>query len=640
MTNNQAENEIAIDRLAEKLGIQATYEDLQGVVQEVPRSTRLRLLQALGFHDQVPRGSVENRQTPRLEVPEGTKCYLPDMLQEKRVWGISLQLYELRSSRNHGIGDFEDLKNFCRIAADAGADFIGLNPLHALFLSDPSRCSPYSPSNRLFFNPLYLAVDNVPGFSEDMIDQKMAARLRYSETVDYVGVADVKLAALKTLWQRWKGSDPSNPRFSSSAFRDFKTAGGHDLCGHCLFEAISGQMTEKGYGSGWLDWPQPFRDCQSREVQDFATAYEEDVDFHAWLQWLTTLQIEEVVTYARAVGLGIGLYFDFAVGDVPDGSSTWSRSDLVLRGMHIGAPPDAFSAAGQDWGLVPLSPAQLTDQSTSHYKKLVGASMSFAGALRLDHAMSLWQLFLIPEGETPATGGYMRYPFPEMIQSLAEISQVQQTLIVGEDLGNVPEGFRPAMEKAGILGYRVLYFEDYDDQGFNLEAIPYHSLACLSTHDLSPLAGWWRSDDISLEESLGRIDPQVALQLRSERQKRKRALLQGLVHIGLLPSDMVIPTDDEAIAPEIAVGLHRLLARVSSMLVTARLSDLIGESLATNIPGTSSEYPNWQLKLKVLVEDLPANPVYRTISAALSEERPKPHRWLGPHSLSGGADQA
>jgi 4-alpha-glucanotransferase len=626
MANNQDENEIAIDRLGEKLGIQATYEDLQGVVQEVPRSTRLRLLEALGFHDQGLREPVEDRQTPRLEVPEGTKCYLPDRLQENRVWGISLQLYELRSSRNHGIGDFEDLKDVCRIAADAGADFIGLNPLHALFLSDPARCSPYSPSNRLFFNPLYLAVDGVPGFSQDMIDQKMAARLRYSETVDYVGVADVKLAVLRTLWRRWKGSDHQNPRFSRSAFRDFKSAGGHDLYGHCLFDTISGQMMEKGYGSGWPGWPQPFRDCQSREVQDFAAAHEEDIDFHAWLQWLTTLQIEEVVTYARAVGLGIGLYFDFAVGEVPDGSSTWSRSDLVLRGMHIGAPPDAFSAAGQDWGLVPLSPAPLIDPSTSHYKKLVGASMSFAGALRLDHAMSLWQLFLIPEGETPAAGGYMRYPFPEMIRSLAEISNAQQTIVVGEDLGNVPEGFRPAMEKAGILGYRVLYFEDYDDQGFNLEAIPYHSLACLSTHDLSPLAGWWSTDDISLEERLGRVDHEVALQLRSERQKRKGALLQGLASIGLLPTDVPITNDGEAILPEVAVGLHRLLARVPSMLVTARLSDLLGESVATNIPGTSSEYPNWQLKLKVLLEDLPTNPVYTAISAALSEERPKPDR--------------
>lgn len=626
MANNQDEKGIAIARLGEKLGIQATYEDLQGVVQEVPLSTRLRLLEALGFHDQGPRELVEDRQTPRLEVPEGTKCYLPDRLQENRVWGISLQLYELRSSRNHGIGDFEDLKDVCRIAADAGADFIGLNPLHALFLSDPARCSPYSPSNRLFFNPLYLAVDGVPGFSQDMIDQKMAARLRYSETVDYVGVADVKLAVLRTLWRRWKGSDHQNPRFSRSAFRDFKSAGGHDLYGHCLFDTISAQMMEKGYGSGWLGWPQPFRDCQSREVQDFATAHEEDIDFHAWLQWLTTLQIEEVVTYARAVGLGIGLYFDFAVGEVPDGSSTWSRSDLVLRGMHIGAPPDAFSAAGQDWGLVPLSPAPLIDQSTSHYKKLVGASMSFAGALRLDHAMSLWQLFLIPEGETPAAGGYMRYPFPEMIRSLAEISKAQQTIVVGEDLGNVPEGFRPAMEKAGILGYRVLYFEDYDDQGFNLEDIPYHSLACLSTHDLSPLAGWWGTDDISLEERLGRVDHQVALQLRSERQKRKGALLQVLARMGLLPTDVPITNDGEAILPEVAVGLHRLLARVPSMLVTARLSDLLGESVATNIPGTSSEYPNWQLKLKVLLEDLPTNPLYKAISAALSEERAKPDR--------------
>lgn len=624
MIDTPDENEIAIDELAEALGIQASYKDLQGVVQEVPRTTRLRLLRAMGFLDRSSCESVGKRPPPRLAVPEGARCYIPKLLQEKGVWGISLQLYELRSSRNHGIGDLEDLKNFCQIAAGAGADFIGLNPLHALFLSDPSRCSPYSPSNRLFFNPLYIAVDRVSGFSEDMVDQKMIAKLRYSETVDYVGVTHVKLATLKILWQRWKSGDRQSPRFSSAAFEHFKATGGSDLYGHCLFEAISGHMTEQGHGSGWLNWPPSFRDPRTPEVQDFAAANEDQVDFHAWLQWLTTLQIEEVAADARAAGLSIGLYFDFAVGEVPDGSSTWSRPDLVLRGMQIGAPPDAFSSAGQDWGLVPLSPAPLMDRATSPYKKLVGASMAYAGALRLDHAMGLWQLFLIPEGERPAVGAYLRYPFPQMIQSLAEISQAKKTIIVGEDLGNVPEGFRPAIEEAGVLGYRVLYFEDSDDDGFAPKTLPRYSLACLSTHDLPPLVGWWRCDDISLELNLGRIDHEAAAHLRSERQKRKRALLQGLVQTGLLlPPDMAITAEGDAIVPDVAIGLHRLLARVSSMLVTVRLSDLLGESLATNIPGTSSEYPNWQLKLKILIEDLPANPLYKSITAALSEERPK-----------------
>lgn len=623
MKNPPDQNDIAIDELAEALGIQASYKDLQGVVQEVPRTTRLQLLQAMGFLDRSSLESVGKRPPPRLEVPEGARCYLPKLLQGNGIWGISLQLYELRSSRNHGIGDFEDLRNFCQIAAGAGADFIGLNPLHALFLSDPGRCSPYSPSNRLFFNPLYIAIDRVPGFSEDMVDQKMVAKLRYSEAVDYVGVAHVKLATLEILWQRWKSSDRQSSSFSSVAFEHFKATGGSDLYGHSLFEAISGHMTEQGHGSGWLNWPPSFRDPRSSEVQDFAAANEDQVDFHAWLQWLTTLQIEEVAADARAAGLSIGLYFDFAVGEVPDGSSTWSRPDLVLRGVHIGAPPDAFSSAGQDWGLVPLSPAPLMDRAKSPYKKLVGASMAYAGALRLDHAMGLWQLFLIPEGERPAVGAYLRYPFPQMIQSLAEISQALKTIIVGEDLGNVPEGFRPAIEEAGVLGYRVLYFEDSDDEGFAPKALPRYSLACLSTHDLPPLVGWWRCDDISLELNLGRIDHEAAAHLRSERQKRKRALLQGLVQTGLLPPDMAITAEGDAIVPDVAIGLHRLLARVSSMLVTVRLSDLLGESLATNIPGTSSEYPNWQLKLKILIEDLPANPLYKSITAALSEERPK-----------------
>jgi 4-alpha-glucanotransferase len=614
--------EDVVVRLREKGVIPDTYEDLQGEIQDVPVSTRVAVLKSLGFPRHLNRSTIETWPTPVLDVDEETKCYLPTSLTGKGVWGISVQLYELRSKRNWGIGDFEDLKSLCTIAAEAGAAFIGLNPLHALFLANPDHCSPYSPSNRRFLNPLYLAVDKIPGFHADLVDTKKLAKARASDAVDYPLVARIKLTALRKLWRHWNEDDSSEAKRRKQEFSRYKNEGGEALLGHALFEALSEEMVAHGHGSGWQSWPEEYRDRESLAVEKFAEEKRDAVDFHVWLQWLTATQLEEASAHARAAGMPIGLYLDFAVGEVPDGSSTWSEPQLVLPGLQVGAPPDAFSAKGQDWGLVPISPVPLLDRTQSHYKDLVDRTARFAGALRLDHALGLWQFFLIPEGETAAAGGYLRYPFADVMAHLADVSQERNTIIIGEDLGNVPEGFRPALKKADVLGYRVLYFEDVGPELLAEADEPSLSLACLSTHDLPPLLGWWAGDDIAFSLEQAWCDSDAAVVLRTERQKRKSAMLHLAAEAGLIEKDAIDAADGDELPEAAVIGLHRLLARSNSMIVAARLADMVGERRSTNIPGTSEEYPNWRLKLAVPLEELAETPLFQAIASAQRTERP------------------
>lgn len=571
----------------------------------------------------------QDREPPVLRPADDAECYLPSWLEQGRAWGISVQLYELRSRRNWGMGDFADLALMCQIAAAAGADFVGTNPLHALFVSDPARCSPFSPSNRLFLNPLYIAVDQVPGYAPQDKDEAATASLRELPEVDYVGVAELKIRVLRDLWRRWKATQPGLPPFSQQDFVEFRDRHGASLQCHAVFEALSLSMVAANRGSGWTGWPREFHRPDSASVRRFARENRDEVSFHTWLQWIADAQLAQCASIARQAGMRIGIYLDFAVGEVGDGSGNWTDRELSVAGMSIGAPPDMFSATGQDWGLAPVSPITMERSACDAFRRTNQALMRNAGALRIDHAMSLWQLFFVPEGSPTAEGAYVRYPLEQLLAILAEQSLLFRTIVIGEDLGIVPPGFREVMRTARILSYRILYFEKAGSSFIDPGDYPRLALACVSTHDMPTLGGWWRGDDIELRLKHELIGQQAAVAQREERARERRELITTFQENGLLRQRDLSPTqcgssEPSAFPPIFAVAAHRFIAGTPSVLASARLSDLTGESRQTNLPGTVDSYPNWRIKSSVSLEDLASTELFRSITDAMAAERPRP----------------
>ena len=607
----------ALHPLCNRHGITTEYVDEKGGTRSVPDESLRLLLESLGV-DPAAAASDAPALAP-LRVPEGVSCFCPDWLKQSRAWGLACQLYELRSERNWGIGDFRDLRNLARVAGAAGADFIGVNPLHALFLADPSRCSPFSPSSRQFLNPLYIAVDEVPG-AVSPPDEALAA-LRATEVVDYEAVAPLKLSALRSTFDDRPFGSGAYAKAAHDAFRE---RGGQSLWRHGLFESLSFAMVAQGHGAGWSSWPEAMRDRQSEAVSRFAAEHDRDIAFHVWLQWIASIQLDAAAEAARAAGMRIGIYLDLAVGEAPDGSAAWSHPEVLLPGVGLGAPPDVFATEGQSWGLAAPSPRALAEREFAPFRNMIAAQMRHAGALRIDHAMALWQLFLVPEGGTAKEGTHLRYPFAEMLRVLAEESRRHGTTVIGEDLGFVPEGFRDAMAEAGILSYRILYFEQRDGVFLPPQGYPALALACLSTHDLPILAAWWRSDDIVLRRTHGLVDEASSAEQLTLRAEERKALVTALRESGLLSTAMASDAPD--LPPEVLTAAHRFVARTPCLLAAVRLADLAGPVAPTNLPGTVDSYPNWRLRSPVPVEELDRHPVFLEVTGAMATDRPRRDR--------------
>jgi (1->4)-alpha-D-glucan 1-alpha-D-glucosylmutase len=596
--------------------------------KRVRRRLLLPLAVPTGYHTLSVHGACAVARCALVVVP--ARGHVPAALDNgERRWGIGVQLYSLRSERNWGIGDFGDLRRLVAHAAEAGADFIGLNPLHALYPARPAHSSPYGPSSRAFLNLMYIDVEAVPEYEVSASARRRVAEaafaervaeLRAAELVDYAAVAELKLPVLRELHAAFRERHLLPESDRARAFRQFVAQSGAALALHALFDALCAHFG----GSGWREWPAAYHDPTSDAVRRFAREHADEVELYEYLQWIAAEQLAAAHADACARGMLIGLYRDLAVGVDGGGADVWAGQQLYRDGATVGAPPDALALHGQDWGLPPLDPRALRARAYSDFALLLRANMRNCGALRIDHVMALMRLWWVPEGAGADAGAYVAYPFDDLLGIVALESRRNRCLVVGEDLGTVPERVRTALPAAGVCSYRVLYFEKEADGTFRSPArYPPLSMATVTTHDLPPLVSWWEGSDLVLRDRLALFPtPEIRRRCYAERTADRRALLRALAVEGLLPFE---PDPDSAaytqMSFELATAIHSWLARSAAALMTVQAEDLLLLRDPVNVPGTTTQHPNWQRRLPRDVDALFAGRQVQALCARLRAER-------------------
>jgi 4-alpha-glucanotransferase len=545
---------------------------------------------------------LEGRTGATTLVVAPARCHLPAALDEGgRAWGWAAQLYGVRSRRSWGMGDLGDLAGLLAATAPLGAGFALLNPLHAALPGEPS---PYNPSSRVFRNPLYLRVEDVPELAA--LDPEARARVEAlaaagrdlldRDRVDRVAVYQLKDAALRLAYAA-TGRVPGR-RDGLAAYRAV-TPNLERFATFCALQHL--------HGNDWRDWPAAYRHPGRSEVAEAAAGHAEEAGYHAWLQWLLDQQLAAV----RPADGHLGVVNDLAIGFAPDGFDAWSFQDELAAGMSVGAPPDPLGPRGQDWGLPAFVPDRLTAGGYGPFAQTIRAGMAHAAGLRIDHVMGLFRLFWIPEGAEPAQGTYVRYPADDLLGVLALESHRAAALVVGEDLGTVEPGVRERLAAEGVLSYRLAWFE-HDDAGRRRRAADYPrlALAATTTHDLPTVAGFFTGSDLDHLCDIGVAAP--GGQEQADQAAQRDSLCRLLEDEGLL-------APGERSVEAIVAALYGFLARTPAMLVAATLEDAVEAPDRPNVPGTIDQRPNWSLPLPVLLDDLAADPRVRRLAGVLGD---------------------
>ncbi|WP_017907150.1 4-alpha-glucanotransferase [Pseudomonas asplenii] len=511
-----------------------------------------------------------------------------------RAWGLGVQLYSLQRPGDGGFGDTQALEELARAAGERGADALAISPLHAMFSSDPSRYSPYSPSSRLFLNSLYaapgailgeralrLAIDST-GLADELHE------LEQLSLIDWPRAARAKYRLLRALHDGFRlGDHPLGEDFAS-----FRHAGGEALENHCRFEALQAHCIARGESGDWRQWPEQWRQPDSPALARFAEEHAEDIEFHAFSQWLIARSLERAQGAARGSGMAIGLIADLAVGADGGGSQAWSRQDELLAELTVGAPPDILNRAGQSWGISAFAPEGLKRHGFRAFIEMLRANFAYAGGLRIDHVMGLQRLWVIPLGSPSSDGAYLYYPVDDLLRLLTLESARHQAIVLGEDLGTVPDGLREKLIARSILGMRVLLFEQ--EYGHRFKPIldwPDNALATTTTHDLPTLNGWWHARDIDWNIRLGLIDTPTAEHWRQTRHHERDGLHRALSNDPQNFRDEAHETD------QVVDASVRFLGHTRAPLVLLPLEDALGVEEQPNLPGTIDTHPNWRRRL-------------------------------------------
>lgn len=597
----------------------------------LPAGTRLRVETEQGetrdAADELPPGVHRVRATaPDGRTAEAHLIVAPPRLPTPagRSFGLLVQLYSLLSTRSWGMGDLGDLAELAAWAGrTAGAGFVQVNPLHAAVPGAPTDPSPYRPSSRRFPDPVHLRVEDIPeyAYAEDHEHLRAvlerAARLRASvldkgALIDRDAVWELKRQALQTVREV-----PLGPG-RQAAYAAFRAEQGRALEDHATWYALA-----EVHGSDWQAWPAGLRDPRSPETARARADLADRVDFHSWLAWLTDEQLTAAQRAAREAGMPVGIVHDLAVGVHPGGADAWAQQDHFAAGMSVGAPPDAFNARGQDWGLPPWRPDRLAASGHAPYRRLLRALFRYAGALRIDHVMGLFRLWWVPQGRPPTEGTYVRYDAEAMLALLALEASRAGAVVIGEDLGTVEPGVRETLQRRGVLGTSVLWFErDWEGDGRPLPPESWRAdcLATATTHDLPPTAARLTGEHVELRDSLGLLTRPLAEE-RAEAAADSQEWLTVLGRLGLLGTAVLAEETEEA---EIQ-AVHRFLLRTPARMIGVWLPDGIGDRRPQNLPGTWDQYPNWRLPIAdaegrpVTLEELTGSVRLRALLAVLGE---------------------
>lgn len=586
----------------------------------------------LGYHTLSLQADGDELATMRLIVAP-TACYTPDAIKQgKKIWGLSVQLYCVRSESNWGIGDFSDLNTLIGKAAETGADFIGLNPIHALYPANPDACSPYGPSSRRWLNYLYIDVSAVEGYDDASVQELVnedafQTRLKHVRAVDYVdyeGVAELKLQALRAVFEVYNARYLTKNTKQNRAFKAFVEEGGESLDMLAVYDALQADLKAQGKEYwGWPVFPEELKDYQSEAVAKFKKANKRSVKFYQFLQFMAAEQMKEASETAEKAGMTIGVYRDLAVGVSEGSAEIWGNKDLYCTGASVGAPPDILGPLGQNWGLPPMDPQKLYEQQYQPIIDLFSSNMAASGALRIDHVMALLRLWWVVKGDHARDGGYVYYPVDDLLAILALESHRHQSLVIGEDLGTVPEEIRDKLADNGVYSYRVFFFEQAEDGGFfSPSHYPEQSMSTLTTHDMPTLIGYWHCLDLELGKEIGLYPTEEILStLYQDRHENKQEILNSLHGHGSVDDSVGHDVNHTGMTHALNYGMQVHMAGGSSALLSLQLEDWLQMDKPVNIPGTFDEYPNWRRKLSDNLESIFANPDIRQLAEKLTDAR-------------------
>lgn len=582
-----------------------------------------------GYHQLTLNYGENKASCPLIYAPQ--TCYSPQEASSDKMWGYAAQLYSLTSADNLGMGDFGDLAKLVEKSAAQQASAIGLNPLHPLYQNNPAHRSPYSPTSRCFLNTLYIDVKQIPNFASCQAAQKRfnseevqnkIAYAKQTDLIDYPAVADIKFDIIELLYQDFITVKPNE----TAEFNDFIASQGEDLLQLATFEALYEHFRKTDFNAyGWTNWPTAFQSPNSDEVKAFQQQHATRINYFCFVQWLAHRQLKSIANKTTELGMPIGLYLDLAVGCDGSGVDVWSDKDVYVAGAAVGAPPDAMNTIGQDWGLTPINPVALQKQGYQPLVKALRSNMQYAGALRIDHILGLMRQYWVAPGMKADEGVYITFPLEDILRIIALESRRNNCVVIGEDLGTVPDGFGEIMARAGLLSYKVLFFERWDS-GFFMrpELYPAQSMVTVSTHDLPTLAGWWTGKDLEWRQKLSLYPNEVMGQNeRNSRIEDRKLLLDALDDLNVIDMSKAPLQAPAKMNRELSLGVQTYMAQAPSHIQLIPLEDALEMVEQVNIPGTIDEHPNWLQKLPVTLEEFDNTDSVTDLAAAMQIARPR-----------------